>query len=394
MIFTSPPQPSYPFHARQFLDAVAACKIGSLRLTTPTGEILTFQGETPGQNVDMQIHDWDIIPQIALRSDIALGETYALGLWDTSDLSRLMIYCLDNSGAIATYDNGHGLMRMALMLYNYWIKRNSKKGSRNNIRAHYDLGNNFYGLWLDPSMTYSSALRHSKEESLENAQTNKYGRILSRLDKRAERLLEIGCGWGGFAEQAANLGRHVTGLTISAAQHDFAIARLKNKADIKLQDYRNLKGRFDSIVSIEMFEAVGERYWNKFFRTVKNCMSEGGKAVIQTIVLEDKAFDFYRKRSDFIRHHIFPGGMLPSPTRFALEAQKTGLKCNDVFTFGQDYAWTLRQWLQRFNLEEKNIRKLGYDDVFIRKWHFYFNMCIAGFEAGRTDVMQVELVHI
>ena len=228
--------------------------------------------------------------------------------------------------------------------------------------------------------------------ALEDAQRNKYERILSRFQKRAASVLEIGCGWGGFAERATQESHNVTGLTISPAQHRFALERLKGAADIKLEDYRKSRGLFDMIVSIEMFEAVGERYWPQYFATVAERLKEGGRAVIQTITIRDDLFDAYRTRSDFIRHYVFPGGMLPSLQRFREEAERAGLKVAGVFSFGKDYARTLREWSERMQEKSADIKALGHDERFLRNWEFYLGICAAAFSVERTDVSQVELV--
>ena len=261
------------------------------------------------------------------------------------------------------------------------------------IRSHYDVGNDFYSLWLDKSMTYSSALYRDTAD-LYRAQQNKYERIISKFTEAKADVLEIGCGWGGFAERACADGHKVTGLTISPAQQGFATERLKNSsAEIRLQDYRKCGGRFDNIVSIEMFEAVGEHYWPAYFQTVAERLKRGGRAVIQTITIRDELFDGYRTRSDFIRHYVFPGGMLPSLGRFREEAEKAGLKFAGAFGFGKDYARTLREWLVEMQRQESAIKALGHDEKFLRNWEFYLGICAAAFEVSRTDVVQVELVN-
>jgi cyclopropane-fatty-acyl-phospholipid synthase len=377
-----------------FLDAFERAECGSLHLTAPGGISRHFQGSRPGPQATFHIHEWDTLMMLVSRGDIGLGEAYIDGLWDTEDLDALFQYFLLNLDQLEGYAHGTWWNRMLFNFVNQVIRRNSPQGSKHNIRAHYDVGNEFYSLWLDESMTYSSALFPSNDNAtLEQAQERKYGRILQRIGGSAGNVLEVGCGWGGFAEAAAREGRQVTGITVSPAQHAFATQRLGNKADIRLQDYRHTEGRFDAIVSIEMFEAVGERYWPTYFSTLKQRLSEGGSAVIQTITVDDAIFPGYRTRSDFIRHYTFPGGMLPSVQRFREEAQKVGFVCRDVYRFGQDYARTLREWLVRFDAAEPQIRALGYDTPFLRTWRFYLAMCAAAFHVGRTDVVQVELGH-
>ena len=365
---------------------------GSLKLTTPEGKVYHFKGKETGPDATIEVHDWVVARNVLTRGDIAMGEDYIAGLWDSESIEKLFTLFLVN---METFEPSHAhgslLSRAGFLIYNRIVCRNSKKGSRQNIEAHYDVGNDFYKLWLDETMTYSSAL-YQGTDSLAQAQKNKYGRILSRLDS-ADSVLEIGCGWGGFAEQAAENSRRVTGLTISPSQHKFATERLGDKAEIRLQDYRDTGGLFDAIVSIEMFEAVGERYWPVYFKTVAERLKKGGKAVIQTITMGDEFFEGYRVRSDFIRHYVFPGGMLPSPTRFREEAEKAGLKCTDSFAFGKDYARTLAEWLDRFDAKRGEISAMGYSEAFIRNWRFYLGICAATFASRRTDVIQMELQH-
>jgi cyclopropane-fatty-acyl-phospholipid synthase len=281
-----------------------------------------------------------------------------------------------------------------MAMLSYLLKLNSLKGSKKNIHAHYDLGNEFYKLWLDPTMTYSAAIYKDQNETLEQAQHNKYDRIVDCLDQKSGSLLEVGCGWGGFAERAQDKGDFgIKGITLSEEQHDYARDRLGQKADIVLEDYRHQNGKFDNLVSIEMFEAVGERYWPTYFNKIGDLLSKNGKAVIQTITMNEHDFPRYRRGGDFIRSYIFPGGMLPSPSRFREEAEKVGLKAGNEFYFGQDYATTLEHWLKDFEAKRDEVKALGFDDGFIRLWRFYLAACVAGFRTGRTDVMQVELAH-
>jgi cyclopropane-fatty-acyl-phospholipid synthase len=241
-------------------------------------------------------------------------------------------------------------------------------------------------------MTYSSALRCSSNDTLETAQLNKYGRIIDTLSLEGKNVLEIGCGWGGFAEQAANAGANVTGITISNEQFHFAKNRIGSKANILMQDYRDIKKKYDHIVSIEMFEAVGERYWSTYFSKIKESLTKGGRAIIQTITIRDDVFNAYRKNSDYIRHYVFPGGMLPSKNRFYNEVNNAKMDVASVLEFGQDYAWTLKQWLNAFVDVRNNLTNLNYSPYFLRAWEFYLSMCIAGFETKRTDVVQFEIV--
>ncbi len=272
------------------------------------------------------------------------------------------------------------------------MRANSRRGAPRNIRAHYDVGNEFYQLWLDQGMTYSSAMFAPGDDDLGRAQNRKYDRILGRLGS-GERVLEIGCGWGGFAERAAETGRHVTGLTISPSQKGYADARLDGRADIRLLDYRASDGRFDSIVSIEMVEAVGEAYWPTYFATLKARLAENATAVIQAITVQDAYFDIYRRSSDYVRHYTFPGGMLLSDAVISDQARRAGLSVRDSHAFGADYARTCAAWSERLDQAADRVRRLGHGEAFLRNWRFYLGICTASFAVGQTDVVQVELAH-
>lgn len=366
---------------------------GSLSLTLPNGQSYKFSGKLPGANADIQIHDWRVPTNLAFKGDTGLAEDYRDGRWQSDNLENLITLAIDNDHVMSPFLYGSTLAQKIGNL-SYILRSNTIKGSRRNISAHYDLGNDFYKLWLDPTMTYSSALFNQPDESLVQAQHNKYDRILGQLNQNSGSILEVGCGWGGFAERAASKGDFaIKGITLSSEQHDYAASRLDNKAKIVLEDYRAQSGTFDNIVSIEMFEAVGEKYWKTYFDKMGSMLKKSGRAVIQTITIDDKIFENYRTSNDFIRTFIFPGGMLPGPDRFAMEAKKSGLRINDRFDFGQDYATTLEHWLASFDSKKQEIMALGYEESFIRMWRFYLAACIASFRTGRTNVMQVELQH-
>lgn len=366
---------------------------GTLKLTTPDGKTRIFEGINPGENASLELHDWRVLSNMSRKGDIGFAEDYRAGNWETDNLTALTTLGLINRRALDRMVAGSKFSRTAAML-SYLLKLNSLKGSKKNIHAHYDLGNEFYKLWLDPSMTYSAAIYKNQNENIEQAQNNKYDRILDCLESNSGNLIEIGCGWGGFAERASGRGDFgIKGITLSEEQHSYASQRLKQKADIALEDYRHQHGKFDHLVSIEMFEAVGERYWPTYFSKIGNLLSKNGKAVIQTITMNETDYPRYRSGGDFIRSYIFPGGMLPSPSRFKEEAEKAGLKSGNEFFFGQDYATTLEHWLKDFEAKRDQVKALGFDDGFIRLWRFYLAACIAGFRTGRTDVMQVELSH-
>ena len=366
---------------------------GRITVTTPDGKTRVFQGENAGDNAKIELHDWRVISNLIRKGDIGFAEDYRAGHWETDNLANLVTLGLINKQVLNPVLKGGKWNRVTAML-SYLLKMNTISGSKKNIHAHYDLGNEFYKLWLDRSMTYSSAIYKNDQENLTQAQHNKYDRIVECLDKKSGNLLEVGCGWGGFAERAQTQGDYdIKGITLSEEQHDYARQRLGNDAHIALEDYRHQEGKFDNIVSIEMFEAVGERYWNTYFSKIKELLSDNGKAVIQTITMNEKDFPRYRKSGDFIRSYIFPGGMLPSPKRFKEEAEKAGLKQSNPFFFGQDYATTLEQWMKTFDTKRDDIKAMGFDDGFIRLWRFYLAGCIAGFKTDQTNVMQVELSH-
>jgi cyclopropane-fatty-acyl-phospholipid synthase len=304
---------------------------------------------------------------------------------------------LMHQGNNEVYDSfpGMGLMR-AFERLRFWLQSNSKRGAKRNIAAHYDLGNNFYGLWLDKSMTYSSAIFAEEQDTLEAAQARKYASMVDRMGVQAgDHVLEIGCGWGGFAEYAAReRGLKVTALTISQAQHDFAVARmqrlgLQDQVEIRLQDYRDVRGSFDGIASIEMFEAVGEAYWPSYFRTLQERLKPSARAVVQVITVQNERFATYRKGVDFIQKYIFPGGMLPSAAVLEAEAGKLGLLVTDVVEFGKSYSQTLRRWHEGFNARWADVAAMGFDARFRRMWNFYLTSCAGTFEGGNCDVIQM-----
>lgn len=375
---------------REFLDTCRTISVGRLQLKTPEGEVHHF-GES-GDEADMEIKDWSVVSALAARGDVGLGETYVAGLWETTSIERLVAIALRNLDHFATFANPNRLNRFKFLIVDRLLRANSVKGASRNIKAHYDVGNEFYQLWLDRTMTYSSALFAGSDTDLETAQTRKYDRVLDHLST-GDQVLEIGCGWGGFAERAAEQGRFVTGLTISPSQKGFAEARLDGNAEIRLQDYRATEGTFDNIVSIEMIEAVGERYWPSYFGTVKARLAEGGRALIQAITVQDHYFDLYRKSSDYIRQYTFPGGMLLSDAVIADQARQAGLVVKDNYAFGQDYAQTCRMWADRLRAKSEQVFGLGYDQSFLRSWLFYLEICAASFSVGHTNVVQVELAH-
>lgn len=371
-------------------------QFGTLHVTTPSGHQHSFPGAHAGPEAWFHIHDWKAIRLSLTRGDIGFGEAYIEDLWSTPDLGTLFHYMVLNFDPLEKVVMGKKWMQFVFRCINYF-RRNSREQSKANIRAHYDVGNSFYKLWLDETMTYSSGLYEGQPRTLAESQHAKYGRILSKLGTPGE-VLEIGCGWGGFAEDAGKAGFNITGLTLSPSQLDFARERMErvglaDRAKLKLVDYRDQQGQFDYIVSIEMFEAVGEQYWPVYFKAVKDRLKQGGKAIIQTITIGDDHFEGYRARSDFIRHYTFPGGLLPSIGKLKEQIAKAGLQCHEIFAFGGDYAITLQEWLDRINTRAEEIKALGYSEEFLRSWRFYIGCCIGAFRAGRTDVVQLEITH-
>ena len=334
--------------------------------------------------------------RIATRGHVGLGESYMAGDWDSPDVTALLHCFAANQHALVEVFEGSWLNRVA-SLFRHRRRANTKAGSKRNIQAHYDLGNEFYRLWLDPSMTYSSAVFSRDADTLELAQQNKYQRLLGLLDAQpGQHLLEVGCGWGALARTAASAGLAVTGITLSREQLVWAEdavtgTPLAERLALRLQDYRDVTERFDHIVSIEMFEAVGEEYWPAYMAMLKRCLKPGGRAALQVITIADSEFDGYKASPDFIQHYIFPGGMLPTVGRFDAAAEQAGLRVVARSFHGLDYAHTLAAWRERFDAALPAVRALGYDERFIRMWRYYLSYCEAGFRDQRIDVMQVAL---
>lgn len=378
----------------RFLDKI---QHGSLHIVLPDGS-LTRCGHGEPQ-ATLHLRNWHVCEAVLKRGDIGFAETYMAGDWTSDDLARLLDVLILNRNALENmvYGTWWG---SAYYRIKHWLQGNTRKQARKNIQAHYDLGNDFYQLWLDPSMTYSSALfstQSNQTMDLQTAQTAKYQRILDELQLPAQaQVLEIGCGWGGFAELATQRGAQVLGLTLSTEQQRYAQARLaqqglQDKADFCLQDYRDTHGQFDGIASIEMFEAVGEEYWPAYFSGVARNLKPGARAVVQTITIADELFDRYRRSTDFIQQYIFPGGMLPSPKKFREQAERAGLQVVQEFAFGQDYANTLAQWRHQFMNQLDAVRAQGYDQRFINMWEFYLAYCESAFRQENTNVYQYTL---
>lgn len=374
----------------QFLATCERLTDGQLTLKTPEGD--TYHFGTTGTESEMIIRDWSAVSAIAAHGQVGLGEAYVQGLWDTPSIETLTLVAMQNRDQLSAYDHAGPFATAKFRLLDTVLRANSRRGSTRNIRSHYDVGNEFYQLWLDEGMTYSSGLFATGDDDLAKAQTRKNARALSRLTK-GERVLEIGCGWGGFAEHAADGGYDVTGVTISRSQHSYAECRLDGRADIQLKDYRDIKGRYDNIVSIEMIEAVGARYWPSYFAVLKRSLAEEGHALLQVITVPDSYFEIYRTSSDYIRQYVFPGGMLLSDKVIADQAKNAGLRLSDSFAFGTDYAKTCRIWSERLTAQKSRIAALGHGEAFFRNWKYYLEICAASFAIGHTNVVQVELTH-
>jgi cyclopropane-fatty-acyl-phospholipid synthase len=385
-----------PARARMMLSTAMHLAKGSLTIRTPEGRLLSVGGHAPGPVAELVLRNWNLPRRAFTGGTIGVAESYMDGDWESPDVTTLLELFVVNAEAGEQVAGGASRLLTLVQRVRHWLNDNSPKGSRRNISAHYDLGNQFYRHWLDPTMTYSSALFSTGAKDLESAQQAKY-RALARDATIGpdDHVLEIGCGWGGFAEFAAReIGCRVTGLTISREQHDFASARiaaagLADKVDIQLRDYRDETGRYDRIASIEMFEAVGEKYWPVFFGKLKECLKAGGTAGMQIITINEDAFQTYRKRPDFIQRYVFPGGMLPTPAILKSLGADHGLSTLAERVFPQDYARTLAEWRERFRASWEKIVPLGFDERFKRLWEFYLHYCEAGFRAEYIDVRQV-----
>jgi cyclopropane-fatty-acyl-phospholipid synthase len=363
---------------------------GQLVVDTPAGDRLVFDGHRPGPQARLTIHSWRCIWRLATDWDIGFAEAYRVGDWSSPNLGTLLSFACHNNAA---------LERLRTRVPRFWLKlrhalnRNSRRGSRRNIAAHYDLGNDFYEQWLDAGMTYSAGLFSSAGQTLEEAQDAKLDRVIDMLDlSRGETVLEIGCGWGGLAERLMDRRDCVvTGVTLSTEQLAFAQQRLRNHAqsgrcDLRLQDYRDTRGEFDRVVSIEMLEAVGEVYWPTYFKKLRESLRPAGSAILQVITIDDARFESYRRRPDFIQKYIFPGGMLPTIQIIEREITKAGLQLVANEFFGESYARTLEEWRLRFQKAWPKIEVLGFGESFKRTWEYYLAYCQVGFETGALNV--------
>ncbi len=388
-------QPDLPRYFAQVFRIASGLQNGRLDFVLKDGRRFRAEGKGPGPVGEIHVVDDDIFARLIREGDLGFCEAYLEGGWTSPDLQSFMdLIHADNE---SVYDGFPGMVFVrAYERLRHLLRSNSPRQAKRNISYHYDLGNEFYALWLDQSMTYSSALFRTGQESLEAAQRAKYAALVDQMGVApGDHVLEIGCGWGGFAEYAAKeRGLKVTGLTISKAQLDYARARiaragLSDQVDLKLQDYRDERGFYDGIASIEMFEAVGEKYWPVYFDTLRERLKPGRNATLQIITLQEKRFDIYRKGVDFIQKYIFPGGMLPSPSVLRSEIQRAGLNIVGSFEFGESYSQTLRRWHEVFNDRWDEVASLGFDTRFRRMWNFYLTSCAGAFHGGNCDVTQI-----
>lgn len=364
---------------------------GRLTIVRPDGLTVSHGRAHDGPDAVLVLHRWRAVRRFVLAGDVGFGESFVAGDWSSPDLAALIELFASNDEALRKTVSGFAVTRLANRL-RHAVNSNTRRGSRRNILAHYDLGNRFYAQWLDRGMTYSSALYTDRAPMLETAQDEKLNAIVAALDLRGgERVAEIGCGWGGLAERLAREGCHVTAVTLSPAQLAYARQRiadagLSDRVDVVLRDYRDLDGRFDRVVSIEMIEAVGYTFLPTFFERIRALLAPDGAAVLQAITIANHRFDFYRRSPDFIQRHVFPGGLLPSPLLMQTLSRQAGLSMTEQMRFGASYALTLAEWARRFHVKWPDIEKLGFDARFQRLWTYYLAYCEGGFRSGAIDV--------
>jgi cyclopropane-fatty-acyl-phospholipid synthase len=390
-------QTDLPRYFAQVFNVAQSLENGRLDFVLSDGRVFSAEGRHPGPVAMIEVRNPDLFARLIREGDLGFSEAYMDGWWATPNLQAFMDLLRVSNDALYDGFSGMALVR-AFENLRHRLRGNSKRQARKNIAAHYDLGNDFYRLWLDETMTYAAALFRGGQEPLEQAQHQKYESMVDQMGVQpGDHVLEIGCGWGGFAEYAAaERGLHVTGLTISQEQHDYAVERirakrLQDRVEIRMQDYRDERGVYDGIASIEMFEAVGEKYWPTYFQVVRDRLKPGSNATLQIITVQDERFETYRKGVDFIQKHIFPGGMLPSPNALRDEVRRAGLQVSGSIEFGDSYSQTLRRWHDSFNEHWEEISRLGFDDRFRRMWNLYLTSCAGAFEGGHCDVTQITI---
>ncbi len=380
-----------------FILAVSNLKYGKLKLSID-GNHHCISGKFPGPNANLKIEDKDIIKKILIEGSVAFGEEFVNGNIKTSNLENLLGYFAVNNDEVEKNIKYNLLFKFKNKL-NHYFNKNTKKGSKKNIRSHYDLGNNFYKIWLDKSMTYSSAIFKNETDNLETAQKNKYNQLLNLAEiKDSDKVLEIGSGWGGFVSQITSyFNCKITTTTISEEQYKYVtskFSKIRNKnINILKKDYRDLSGQFDKIISIEMFEAVGKEFWNVYFKKLKSLLNQNGIIVLQIITIKDNAFDYYNKNPDFIQKHIFPGGMLPSVSMLKKILENNKFKIIENNNYAEHYAKTLNNWRNNFNSSLNKIKDNGFDDKFVRLWNYYLAYCESGFKTKRIGLNQIKIMH-
>jgi cyclopropane-fatty-acyl-phospholipid synthase len=395
VLTTTKGQKDLPRYFAQAFDIACQLENGRLDMVLPDGRKFRAEGKSAGPVAEIDIHHEDVFARLIREGDLGFSEAYMDGWWSTPDLQAFMDLVHAGNDALWVGYSGAAFVR-AFEKFRFWLQSNSKKQARKNISHHYDLGNDFYGLWLDDTMTYSSAIFETGQESHEAAQTAKYASMVDQMGvEPGDHVLEIGCGWGGFAEYAAKeRGLKVTCLTISQEQFNFAVDRIEKAGlsglvEFRMQDYRDETGLYDGIASIEMFEAVGEKYWPAYFQTVRDRLRPGRHATLQIITVQDAVFERYRKSVDFIQKYIFPGGMLPGPSVLRKEIRTAGLEVKGSIEFGESYSQSLRRWHETFNDRWSEVEALGFDDRFRRMWNFYLTSCASTFHYGNCDVTQI-----
>lgn len=397
LLTTTDGQSNLPRYFRQVFATLKEIEAGVLEIGFDDGRVFQAKGPNPGPAARINVKNPDSFARLIREGDLGFSDAYLEGWWETPDLLALMDIVYLNFNNIGRGFPAAGIAKYYEII-RHWLNSNSKSQARKNISYHYDLGNAFYEKWLDKTMTYSSALFKTGQEDMEKAQIQKYALLCDEMGlKEGDHILEIGCGWGGFAEYAAGQrGVRMKCLTISQEQHDYAVERMKraglsDRVEIVMQDYRDETGQYDGIASIEMFEAVGEKYWPIYFQKVNDSLKSGAKATLQVITMDDEYFPQYRKSVDFIQKYIFPGGMLPSPSILRSQAENAGLEVKNSVEFGRSYSVTLRRWYETFNEKWNEIAPMGFDARFKRMWDMYLTGCAAGFEYDITDVTQITL---